>query len=475
MWMETEPQMEISGPVSFSHNVHVGFDNETGEFSGLPSEWEILLKVSGISKQEQESNPQGVIDALSYQTEMLAEAEKNAPPAPSRPSVPVRPSRPPRPNSGSGGGASGGGAPPRVPSRTTGKGPPKVNRMSKPVEMPSVPSRPHAGGGGAAEASTTTPGSRMTVDPSKLPDRDFGERESVALSDLCQVGVDPRDIYTIIERVGQGASGSVYLAEHKETGARVALKQMILAQQQKMSLVINEVAIMKQSQHENIVNFYDSYLLDDELWLAMQFLEGGALTDILENNQMTEAQIARVALDTLRGLEVLHSKGIVHRDIKSDNILVGSGGEVKLSDFGYCAQLTKERQARNSIVGTPYWMAPEVVKRKAYGPKVDVWSLGIMCIEMIEQEPPYIDESPLRGTFFFPSSFSFSLPLSPPPLSPPPLSPPSLPPFLLPLPLLPLPSFISKSCRPLRGVLSRACRLLVFYVLLLVFSQDAAA
>ncbi|KNC53951.1 uncharacterized protein AMSG_09595 [Thecamonas trahens ATCC 50062] len=270
--------------------------------------------------------------------------------------------------------------------------------MSKPVDMPSVPSRPHAGGSKAG-GGAASPASRKTVDPSKLPDHDFSERESVALADLCKVDIDPRDVYNIIERVGQGASGSVYLAEHKETGQRVALKQMILAQQQKLSLLINEVAIMQKSKHDCIVNYYDAFLLDDELWIVMEFLEGGALTDVLENNQMSEEQIARVALDTLRGLEVLHAKGIVHRDIKSDNILVGSNGEIKLTDFGYCAQLTKERQARNSIVGTPYWMAPEVVKRKAYGPKVDIWSLGIMCIEMVEQEPPYMDESPLRALY----------------------------------------------------------------------------
>eukprot|EP01139_Manchomonas_bermudensis_P020820 Amastigsp_a679953_50.p2 type:complete len:234 gc:universal Amastigsp_a679953_50:713-12(-) len=167
----------------------------------------------------------------------------------------------------------------------------------------------------------------------------------------------------------------------------------------KKELVINEIDIMQRCRHVNIVNFVDSYLLEDELWVAMEYMEGGALTDILEANQMTEPQIARTCLEVLKGLEVLHAQGIIHRDIKSDNILMGSDGQVKITDFGYCAQLTKERTNRNSIVGTPYWMSPEVVKRKNYGPKVDIWSLGIMAIEMVEQEPPYMDESPLRALY----------------------------------------------------------------------------
>ena len=213
---------------------------------------------------------------------------------------------------------------------------------------------------------------------------------------------DPKPLFKIIEKAGQGASGNVYLAEMISERKKIAIKQMDLNVQPRKELIINEILVMKDSQHKNIVNFLDSYLRKEtELWVIMEYMEGGSLTEIIENNdfKLSEKQIATICFETLKGLQHLHKKHIIHRDIKSDNVLLDAHGNVKITDFGFCAKLTDQRNKRATMVGTPYWMAPEVVKQKEYDEKVDVWSLGIMTIEMIEGEPPYLNEEPLKALY----------------------------------------------------------------------------
>ncbi|KAJ6096821.1 hypothetical protein N7486_007567 [Penicillium sp. IBT 16267x] len=228
---------------------------------------------------------------------------------------------------------------------------------------------------------------------------------------------NPNESYSKQRKIGQGASGSVYVARVKEhsTSAvahelyrqygprcQVAIKQMDLRSQPRKELIVNEIIVMKDSQHANIVNFLDSFLQEssNELWVVMEFMEGGALTDVIDNNPVIqENQIATICAETCKGLAHLHSQNIIHRDIKSDNVLLDRVGHVKITDFGFCAKLTESKSKRATMVGTPYWMAPEVVKQKEYGPKVDCWSLGIMAIEMIESEPPYLNEEPLKALY----------------------------------------------------------------------------
>uniref|UniRef100_A0A8C3ES96 non-specific serine/threonine protein kinase n=3 Tax=Corvus TaxID=30420 RepID=A0A8C3ES96_CORMO len=228
------------------------------------------------------------------------------------------------------------------------------------------------------------------------PSRVSHEQFRAALQLVVSPG-DPREYLDSFIKIGEGSTGIVCIATEKHTGKQVAVKKMDLRKQQRRELLFNEVVIMRDYHHENVVDMYNSYLVGDELWVVMEFLEGGALTDIVTHTRMNEEQIATVCLSVLRALSYLHNQGVIHRDIKSDSILLTSDGRIKLSDFGFCAQVSKEVPRRKSLVGTPYWMAPEVISRLPYGTEVDIWSLGIMVIEMIDGEPPYFNEPPLQA------------------------------------------------------------------------------
>jgi tRNA A-37 threonylcarbamoyl transferase component Bud32 len=216
---------------------------------------------------------------------------------------------------------------------------------------------------------------------------------------------DPRTMYDHFIKIGEGSTANVYIAIDKHYGTHVAIKQMNITKQQRKELLFNEVMIMRDYKHPNIVEMYGSYLVDNELWVVMEYLDGGALTDLLVTTtgetRMSEQQIATVCKSVLKALAYLHSNGVIHRDIKSDSILLSTDGFVKLSDFGFCAQVMNEKKAqtikRKSLVGTPYWMSPEVISRTPYSTEVDIWSLGIMVMEMVDGEPPYFNEQPLTA------------------------------------------------------------------------------
>lgn len=384
----------ISNPSNFEHTVHVGFDPHTGEFTGMPESWAKLLSQSNISKMEQKKNPQAVLDVLNYYDATNKEQQEpkmkymtniKPPSADSmRPTlsdkfsnnVVISPQKVEQATHASE--EEEEEAPPPVATR-----PDKTKSIyTKPIEMEEKTN------GAIATNKNDKPKKR------KMTDEEILEK----LRTIVTIG-DPNRKYTKMEKIGQGASGTVYIAIEVATGREVAIKTMNLSQQPKKELIINEILVMRENQNPNIVNYLDSYLVGEELWVVMEYLAGGSLTDVVTETCMDEGQIAAVCRECLQALEFLHENQVIHRDIKSDNILLGMDGSVKLTDFGFCAQLSPEQSKRSTMVGTPYWMAPEVVTRKQYGPKVDIWSLGVMAIEMIEGEPPYLNENPLRALY----------------------------------------------------------------------------
>lgn len=219
---------------------------------------------------------------------------------------------------------------------------------------------------------------------------------------------DPNTIYTDLILIAEGESGPMYAAKHITSKRIVAIKKIPHTAEEKLSKIRNELTTMKMSRHPNVVEFIACYTTPEDVWVVMECMDV-SLADIISIDPeagpgMREDQIARVARDILRALCRIHRLNRIHRDIRSDNILLNMRGEIKLADFGHCAQLSKSRPERNSIVGTPYWMAPEVIKGLKYNAKVDIWSLGVVLIEMAEGNPPYVEYPPLRALFLIVSN-----------------------------------------------------------------------
>lgn len=298
--------MNISEPQGFQQHMHVEFNQETGEFTGLPPEWKGIIKQSKITDEEIKANPDALIGAIKLHTGTATNH--------------------------------------------------------------------------AVVATQPQPGQRKKLADFLIPE-------------------DPRKIFGKLEKLDEGSSGSVYRGVHNKTKQKVAIKVIQMKADTKIETLENEIAMMDASKHPSIINYIGSYSVDQDLWIAMEYMAGGKLTDLLLNTQFSEPEIACVCKDLLEALKYLHAANRIHRDIKSDNVLLGSDGEVKLADFGFCAELTKSDNKRRSVVGTPYWMAPEVIKGVDYDTKVDIWSLGILAIEMADGEPPLLDLPPLRALF----------------------------------------------------------------------------
>lgn len=238
-------------------------------------------------------------------------------------------------------------------------------------------------------------------------------RGSIAPIDPLYVDADPRDFFEDLREVGSGACGKVYLARVRATprggarrraasGRRVALKKVSPSSAAERRLVEMEIRMMATTRHPNLIKAHETYRHAGALWITMEYMNGGCLTHVLEFFQkrrllLEEPHIAYVLREVLRGLAHMHGLRRLHRDLKSDNILIDTAGGVRLADFGFCAQLTDERDVRHSVVGTPFWMAPELIRASEYAYSADIWSVGIVALESAEWEPPHFQHEPMKA------------------------------------------------------------------------------
>uniref|UniRef100_A0A2K5PNR6 non-specific serine/threonine protein kinase n=1 Tax=Cebus imitator TaxID=2715852 RepID=A0A2K5PNR6_CEBIM len=304
---------EISPPSDFEHAIHVGLDAVTGEFTGMPEQWARLLQTSNITKLEQK-NPQAVLDVLQFYDFNTVKQKYLSFTPPEKDDFPS--AAPPLNAKGS-----------ETSAVVTGEDD-DDEETAPPVTAP---------GPDHTKSIYTRSSSGKQKKKTKMTDEEIMEKLRTTVS----IG-DPKKQYTRHEKIGQGASGTVFTATDS-LGQEVAIKQIY----------------RNKLKNPNIFNFLDNYLVGGKLFVVM-------------------------------------GVPLIHRDIKSDNVLLGMEGSVKLTDFGFCAQITPEQSKGNTMVRTLYWMEPEMVTQKAYGRKADIWSLGIMAIEMVEGEPPYLSENPLR-------------------------------------------------------------------------------
>ena len=284
------------------------------------------------------------------------------------------------------------------------------SKLLAPTPLRKLPNLPNPLGGG----SLLTAGGICAAFASRRAGagRD-GRRTGAAMSQdferpaLERTGSDLRRRFELLEVIGHGANGTVYRAIDRETNGEVAVKIINLEDaDDELDEIQQEIAMLCGLQNARLVEYHASFVAGTELHIVMEYLQAGSLGDILKERDrgFSEATVAYVVRQIVEALAYLHQNGKIHRDVKASNVLVGLQGEIKLADFGAAATLTETMTKRKTFVGTPFWMAPEVMKQDAYDFKADIWSLGITAIELARRQPPYASVHPLKVLFMIPKN-----------------------------------------------------------------------
>jgi len=406
---------------------------------GLPADWEAIVK-GNIKKEEVLANPKAVLDILQFSDkgfkvgpltsastsnssldkQMLSDddLDEEKPPTPPLPSGMTaadlpdiedqfiqespRPPTPPLPKYDQDDEEELRAleVPPSPPSPYIPPSPPSSSILPLPPSppLPSIPPSPPS-------ASSPVPFSDSDSDEVPIavrsPPPPIDDEIDISKAEWLTAG-DPSVIFKHLKKIGEGSSGTVYSGTNSNNNEKIAVKT-IKFEKEKLKITFKtlsqEIQMHMTTRHPNIVQYKETFLKNDELWLIMEYCNGGSLTELISFNVMTEAQISAVCKEILKALKFIHDMKRLHRDIKSDNILLTLSGEIKLADFGAATQLTEAANKRNSIVGTPYWMAPELIRAQYYSTAVDIWSLGIAILEMADGAPPYMDFPPVRALF----------------------------------------------------------------------------